>query len=1134
MASLEPDLLLVTSLFEGFNENAIGTIGSLGVAVPTAVILYDLIPYRYPELYTGNGPVADWYLEKTQNFKRADLWLAISGHARREGIELLGLPDTDVVNIAAAADSRFRPVGITPEHAGRLRQSLGVTRPFILTTGGAEARKNQERLIQAFSRLPNRLQESHQLVVYGCSEPDKSVIASWRSKYGLRADQVILTEHVPDDELVALYNLCELFAFPSWHEGFGLPALEAMQCGAPTIGADATSLPEVIGRDDALFNPCSVEDITAKITEVLTDESFRNALAEHGVAHANTFSWDRTARTAIGAMEDAARQPEVRARFSHQENYRALVEKIGRIPRDSAAPTEGDLTACAAAIADNQEQAARLRRPLHLPERLTWRIEGPFDSSYSLALLNRETARALDMLGHRVALHSTEGPGDFPPRDAFLQANEDLARLHAECRKVSQEGSDVVSRNLYPPRVSDMKGRLNLLHHYAWEESGFPLEWADDFSVYLDGVTCLSDHVQKVLIDHGVTSRLSVSGCGVDHWERIAPDHNFTVEGKSFRFLHVSSCFPRKGADLLLQAYGRSFSAKDDVTLIIKTHPNPHNEIRKWLADAKADRQDFPDVLIIEDDLADSQLKALYHQCHVLVAPSKAEGFGLPIAEAMLSGLPVITTAWGGQLDFCDDNSAWLIDYDFEAAQSHFGVFDSAWARPRVEDLAERMRELYEMSPGERQQRAAVGRTRLMENFRWCDVAERLVLAARQCAETPSVSSPRIGWVTTWNTRCGIAGYSEHLVRNMSSEVTILAPRNQARTATDEENVLRCWSIGDDDDLSGLQSVIDDRNFDTVVIQFNYGFFSFDHLNGLLAKLLDDGRTVVVVLHSTTDPTGHANKRLEMLRETLSRCARILVHALPDLNRLKLLGLVRNVTLFPHGVLDHRATVSQPTQNRNFVVASYGFFLPNKGLLELIEAISLLNSQGISATLAMINAEYPDGVSGKLIREARDIVSERRLQSKIEIETSFLSDEECLTRLSGADLIVFPYQKTGESSSAAVRHGLAVGKPVAVTPLPIFDDVSPAVFRLPGCTPQDIAEGIDRIRLEILENSETYKQVMHDAERWRASHRHSQLGRRLDGMLTALARQNRGSVKERAETTSDGQVLSYEAFGQHP
>jgi glycosyltransferase involved in cell wall biosynthesis len=254
-----------------------------------------------------------------------------------------------------------------------------------------------------------------------------------------------------------------------------------------------------------------------------------------------------------------------------------------------------------------------------------------------------------------------------------------------------------------------MNGRLSLLHHYAWEESGFPQQWAANFNDYLDGITCLSSHVRKILIDNGVFIPLTTSGCGIDHWERLEAEKKFKVSGKSFKFLHVSSCFPRKGANLLLEAFGQTFTKNDDVSLIIKTFVNPHNEIRAQLSSLKDGNPEFPDVIIIEEDLSDSRLKALYEQCDVLVAPSFAEGFGLPLAEAMLSGIPVITTGWGGQTDFCREDTAWLLDYEFQPAVTHLGISASVWAVPDVGKLSETLKKVYTLPVAERQRKAANG-----------------------------------------------------------------------------------------------------------------------------------------------------------------------------------------------------------------------------------------------------------------------------------------------------------------------------------------------------------------------------------------------------------------------------------------
>jgi glycosyltransferase involved in cell wall biosynthesis len=552
---------------------------------------------------------------------------------------------------------------------------------------------------------------------------------------------------------------------------------------------------------------------------------------------------------------------------------------------------------------------------------------------------------------------------------------------------------------------------------------------------------------------------------------------------------------------VLLKAYGKAFSATDPVTLVIKTFPNPHNEIRQWLASAQKTTPHYPDVLLIEEDLSDAQLKALYQQCHALVAPSRAEGFGLPMAEAMLYGLPVITTGWSGQVDFCTPETAWLIDFTFAPAETHFGLFNSVWAEPDAGHLAQLMRDVYALPPEIRRQKSDAGRQRLMQNFKWKDVADRLVTAARSGSVLSAPPTPRIGWVSTWNTPCGIASYSAHLVGNLPAEVTILAPGEAA--AADRLNVLRCWEVGEADPLDRLWQTIEERGIDSVVIQFNYGFFNFAHFSRFLTRLADSGKGVVLMMHATADPLHVPEKRLVQLAEAFARCQRVLVHSPNDLNRLKAIGLVDNVAIFPHGVVDYPVIPRVPTAAL-FTIASYGFFLPHKGLLELIEAMALLVAEGRAVCLRMINAAYPIAESATLIDSARKMVEQRGLTHAVQMVTDFLPDAESFGRLSEADLIVFPYQETGESSSAAVRYGLATGRAVAVTPLAIFDDVNRAVFRLPGTSPAEIASGIGQLIDDMASNDQEIANKQVEADRWRDAHCYSRLGSRLYGILVAL------------------------------
>ncbi len=1295
LASLKPDMVLIMSLFEGFSDDTVTSISVLN-HTPTAFILYDLIPLIHAGHYLENTDLKAWYLGKIEALRQADLLLSISQSAKQEAHDYLNIPEERVVNISTAADALFRTQEINKQRETEIKKRYGIWGDFLMYTGGIDHRKNIEGLIRAYALLPLRLRDNFQLAIV-CSITDlqKEHLSQLARSNGLRDDEVIFTGYISDDDLLALYNLCHTFIFPSWHEGFGLPALEAMLCGRVVIGSNLSSLPEVIGLDEALFDPNNDQSIAAKMEQALTDESFRKRLKEHNLEQVKKFSWDTSAQAALAAIEkkvaylavstaqnrDDEKDSDIFSQLllsiSHtvqnwsedelwrlsqtlaqdfppkRETEQILLDVSALIGQDGSdkyrkralemvrrllkSPLEGyrvepvyrvkntatycyarqftaDILGISAQFPDNekidayrgdifvgidigryisadmadtirqmryrgittafalytapnknytehylswleliascdilftrskaqsdtiqselarenirtlplfetieiQEHKAsavlmRLYRAIRfapLDEQITWRIEGPFDSSYSLALINRETALALDALGHDISLHSTEGGGDFEPSKPFLAAHPRIAELYGKSIGQTEQQIDVCSRILYPPRVADMQAPVNLLHHYAWEESVFPSEWIKDFNRYLQGMTVLSKHVQKIMIDNGLRIPLAVSGCGVDHWERITPDQNFKLDDThQFRFLHISSCFPRKGADILLRAYGKSFDAKDDVVLIIKTFPNPHNEIHKWLEEARALHSNFPAVMIIEEDLSEPQLKALYLQCHALVAPSRAEGFGLPLAEAMLSGLPVITTGWGGQVDFCDHETVWLVDYTFTAAKTHFELSDSVWAEPSEPHLAEVMREVYLLPTDQRQQRSSLGRELLLSNFRWEHAAQRLVDAARLIAVRDHLSEPKIGWITTWNTRCGIAAYSAHLIGKMDQNVAILAAHTEVATASDTPNVHRCWRAADDEQLTELDETIERLGLDTIVLQFNYGFFNFYHLYNFLGKQHQRGRTVVVMMHSTTDPGHILFKYLEILLPAFEYLDRILVHSVSDLNHLKAYGLVENVTLFPHGIPDwHRESAAA---NQTFVLASYGFFLPHKGLLELIDTMHILVKKGFNVSLKMVNAEYPVAVSKELIKEAAKMIEATGLTEYIELIPDFLPDEASLTHLSSADLILFPYQETGESSSAAVRYGLASGSPVAVTPLKIFEDVDQAVYKLSGFTPSEMAESIIQIITEIQDDSITAQQQHSSAAKWCETHRYSKLGERLENMLCALANQKK-------------------------
>ena len=298
-----------------------------------------------------------------ENLKKAGLLLAISAHTKNEAIDLLDMPRDRVVNILAACDERFCPMEKTDlmDLERPLRSLYRIKDKFIMyAPSGYDNRKNLERLIQSFAMLPGDLRGTHQLVLVGkAGQAEQKQIRLWACKAGLDKNEVVMTGYVTDNDLVALYNLSTLFIFPSWHAGLGLPVLEARSCGAPAIGSDRTSIPEVIGRKDALFNPFDPKAIAGKMAEVLINKDFCQSLRKHSLKQAGKFSWDESARLSIETFEELHQRNTSRCANDsppQEEQYKKLINALAGLSKKTIAPTDHDLAATANSIEKNRQQ----------------------------------------------------------------------------------------------------------------------------------------------------------------------------------------------------------------------------------------------------------------------------------------------------------------------------------------------------------------------------------------------------------------------------------------------------------------------------------------------------------------------------------------------------------------------------------------------------------------------------------------------------------------------------------------------------------------------------------------------------------------------------------------------------------
>ncbi|MDC3047826.1 hypothetical protein OA191_00730 [Euryarchaeota archaeon] len=330
-----------------------------------------------------------------------------------------------------------------------------------------------------------------------------------------------------------------------------------------------------------------------------------------------------------------------------------------------------------------------------------------------------------------------------------------------------------------------------------------------------------------------------------------------------------------------------------------------------------------------------------------------------------------------------------------------------------------------------------------------------------------------IAWITTWGIRCGIATYSKFLVEQME-DVVVLCQSGEGEVT----GAIPCWTR-DSDFFGGIIAQIAAKGIEKVVIQHQPGLLRFSYLNTLLLKLADMDVKVFITMHNTRDRSLiFPSKRIEKAVEGLKTCSTVMVHSNADVENLKLLGITENVVMIPHGIYPPPSKDVEPLPTEGKVLGTFGFLLPHKGQLELVEAFERL--PGWDELLLLCATR--EG-SGNMEKKINDLIAKKNLVGRVRLITDFLDDDVAISTLAKCDLLVFPYQNTKESASGAVRMGVASGVPIAVTPIPIFEDIVGAI-KLRGKTVDDIVASISMTSNEELESCRNDMVKLRDSLQW--------------------------------------------------
>ncbi len=271
----------------------------------SVITVHDLNFLYYPQFLTAES--RRYYNQQIEwAVQRAEHVLADSHATKADLTLLLDVPPEKVTVVHLAADSAFRPL---PEaQARRVAAKYGLEPGYLFFVGTLEPRKNLPGLLQAYRLLLNQEKTAAPLVLVGGK--------GWLYEEVFeRVEALHLTQHVrflhdvSDADLVGLYNGASVLAMPSFYEGFGLPALEAMACGTPVVAADRASLPEVVGEAGLLINPDAPDDLAAALARVLTDEPLHARLRQLGLAQAARFTWEEAAAKTLAVYRQVLASP---------------------------------------------------------------------------------------------------------------------------------------------------------------------------------------------------------------------------------------------------------------------------------------------------------------------------------------------------------------------------------------------------------------------------------------------------------------------------------------------------------------------------------------------------------------------------------------------------------------------------------------------------------------------------------------------------------------------------------------------------------------------------------------------------------------------------------------------------------
>ena len=712
-------------------------------------------------------------------------------------------------------------------------------------------------------------------------------------------------------------------------------------------------------------------------------------------------------------------------------------------------------------------------------------VIGSISGHYSLAAINRNIVFRL--------LGKVKNVFVICYHENYFDKIEDIAITKDEYETLR---NIVPDKNAHPKRSDD---KVAIYHHYPliedvregygfeiavffWEESRIPQRTIEILNSKYKGILVSTFFIKKILIDNGCYTPVKVADIPL----KMPPEPSVLQENseqkREIKLFHISSCLPRKGADVLLRAFNEACKkAKFELSLTIKSFPNPHNSVTEQI-ELLVDKKYRSKIrVILNEDLTALDVANLYEQCDIVVLPTRGEGLNMPAIEGVHYEKPVISTDYSGQCEFLDD-SCEFIGYKFAPAVTHFNLNYSFWAEPSVKDLGEKIIKVSEQILQNRAPDIKPLKHKVDEMMFGETNALNFISSISHLKSFKNEPSElKIAYFSTYNAVCGIAEYSKYLTDELMRAGTKLEiytwseqKRAKESNLSKENDEIKVFEIEREKLLSGLET---DANI--IWLQHHFTFFEIDEkLKSDVAALKSQGKICFITLHATKQILNYPRQTQQNWHDTLYEFDRVFVHSIDDLNTLRLLGLADNVTLVPHGTQN-----LAPEQNKHkerdgkFRIGFFGLLFAHKNLPVLLQAFAKF-SQNTDAKLIIISP-VANADSEVELQRCRKLCEKLNLDEKVEWNTEFLPIEEVNKKLSDCDVIVLPYGQTDEGASGAARIALSACKNVIVTPSRIFSEMKNVTIKTDGFNDWHILEQLEKVK-----NSEIDAKIYDERAKW--------------------------------------------------